>query len=163
MLATLSGIVKLVRLVHDQNTFCSMLATVLGIVTLVTFVKSPNAKYPMRVTGKPLIVAGITTSPPAPLYRVMVIVLLLVMKVNWACAVLAANRTRTPKIPMRSPPRITRIDFLIITHVIWFGFTKTFPHALLLSALPMPSQIFAQTARFHDQNPQHRVIPTQLA
>src|ERR1035441_8512248 len=39
----------------------------------------------MLVTARPLIVLGIITAPPGPVYPVMVIAPLLVVKVNWAC------------------------------------------------------------------------------
>src|SRR3954469_14724656 len=39
----------------------------------------------MRVTGNPVIILGIVTAPPGPVYPVMVIVPLLVVNVNWAC------------------------------------------------------------------------------
>ena len=54
-----------------------MLVTLLAIVTLVRLVQSSNASSPMLVTGRPLIVLGMVTAPPGPLYPVMVIVPLL--------------------------------------------------------------------------------------
>src|ERR1017187_7007741 len=39
----------------------------------------------MQVTGSPLVVPGMVTHPPGPVYAVMVIAPLLVVKVNWAC------------------------------------------------------------------------------
>jgi hypothetical protein len=39
----------------------------------------------MLVTGQPLVVSGIVISPSDPVYPVMVIAPLLVVKVNWAC------------------------------------------------------------------------------
>jgi hypothetical protein len=38
----------------------------------------------MPVTGKPIILLGMVTAPPGPLYPVMVIVLLLIVYANWA-------------------------------------------------------------------------------
>ena len=49
-----------------------MLVTPLGIVTLVKFVQRWKAYSPMLVTATPPIVDGIFTSPPAPLYLVIV-------------------------------------------------------------------------------------------
>jgi len=63
-----------------------MLMTLLGIVTLVKLVLPKNALSPMLVTGKPFVVLGIMTFPPGPVYPVMVIAPLLVVKVNWAGA-----------------------------------------------------------------------------
>ena len=51
-----------------------MLVTLLGIVTLVRLVQKQNVIAPMLVTGRPLIVLGMATSPPEPVYPVMVIV-----------------------------------------------------------------------------------------
>ena len=41
--------------------------TLLGIVTLVRLVQLRNALLPMATTGRPPIVAGIVTAPPAPM------------------------------------------------------------------------------------------------
>ena len=102
MLVTLSGIVTLVRLVQSAERpipdagdavgdrdagqagavterLSPMLVTLLGIVTLVRLVQSENAESPMLVTGRPSIVLGMVTSPPGPVYPVMVIVPLLVV------------------------------------------------------------------------------------
>ena len=49
-----------------------MLVMLSGIVTLVRVVFDPNAKFPMPVTGRSVIVLGIITTPPAPVYPVMV-------------------------------------------------------------------------------------------
>ena len=62
-----------------------MLVTLPGIVMLVRVVLELNAEFPMLVTGRPLVVLGMVTSPPGPVYPVMVIAPLLVTKVNWAC------------------------------------------------------------------------------
>ena len=59
-----------------------MLVTLLEIMTLVRLVLYLNELVPMATTGRPPIVAGIVTAPPAPVYPVMVIVLLLVEKSN---------------------------------------------------------------------------------
>ena len=39
------------------------------------------------MTGRPLVMLGIVTAPPEPVYFVMLIVPLLVVKLNWACTV----------------------------------------------------------------------------
>jgi hypothetical protein len=62
-----------------------MLVTLLGIVTLVRLQQPENALTPMPVTDQPLVLLGIVTAPPGPVYPVMVIVPLLVVQVNWAC------------------------------------------------------------------------------
>jgi hypothetical protein len=55
----------------------------LGIVTLVNLAHCKNATPPMVVTGRllppTLIVLGMVTAPPGPMYPVMVIVPLLVV------------------------------------------------------------------------------------
>src|SRR2546426_664240 len=79
MMVTLLGIVTLVRLVQAENAKLPMLVTLLGIVTLVRLVLYWNAESPMRVTGRPLIVSGMATAPPGPMYPVTVIVPLLVV------------------------------------------------------------------------------------
>ena len=55
-----------------------------GIVRLLMFVLLKNALVLMSVTGRPFVTAGMTTSPPGPVYPVMVIALLLVTNVNCA-------------------------------------------------------------------------------
>jgi len=78
MLVTLLGIVRLVRLRQRPNAQLPMLVTLLGMVTLVR-VWPQNAESPMLVTGRPLIVSGIVTSPPGPVYPMMVMVPLVVV------------------------------------------------------------------------------------
>jgi hypothetical protein len=56
-----------------------MLVTLLGITTLIRLVFGPfhvpaNARCPMLTTGSPLIVLGMVTAPPGPVYLVIVIV-----------------------------------------------------------------------------------------
>ena len=46
----------------------------------------------MLVTGRSLIVLGMVTDRGGPVYPVMVIVPLLVVKVNWACTVAAGRQ-----------------------------------------------------------------------
>src|SRR6266478_5606670 len=53
-----------------------MAVTLFGIVTLVRLVLPRHARLPMLVTGRPLIGSGMLTSPPAPVYPVIVTALL---------------------------------------------------------------------------------------
>jgi hypothetical protein len=83
-LVTLVGIVMLVRHQQYSKPPFPMLIMVLGIVTLVMGDENwlpehpgSNALSPTLVTGRPLIVLGMVTSPPGPLYPVMVMVPLL--------------------------------------------------------------------------------------
>ncbi len=48
-----------------------MLVTLSGIMMLVRPVHEENAPYPMLVTGRPSIVSGMVTSPPGPVYPVI--------------------------------------------------------------------------------------------
>ena len=56
----------LVRPVHNLNALSPMEVTELGMVTLVMVDLNWNALFPILVTGRPKIVLGITTDPPAP-------------------------------------------------------------------------------------------------
>ena len=56
-----------------------MIVTLLGIVTLVRSTSFWNDEFPMLMTGRPPIVPGMVKGPPAPIYPVMVILLLLVV------------------------------------------------------------------------------------
>jgi hypothetical protein len=51
-----------------------MLVTLLGIVTLVRLMLALNARSPMAVTGRRVIVSGMTTTLPNPTYPVVVTV-----------------------------------------------------------------------------------------
>jgi hypothetical protein len=104
MLVTLSPIVTLVRLVQPSNAPPPMRVTLLGIVTLVGLVRYKNAPFPMRVTGRPLVALGMATAPPRPVYRVMVIALLLVVYSNWACP--AAGHIKTSSNSRSQKPQI---------------------------------------------------------
>src|ERR1035437_2680066 len=84
MLVTPSGMLKLVRLLQPLNASSPMRVTLLGIVTLVRLVHIQNAISPILVTGRPLVVLGMVTAPPGPVYLVMVIAPLLVVYLNWA-------------------------------------------------------------------------------
>ena len=70
-----------------------MLLTLPGIVTLLTLALK-NALVPMLVTGNPLVVAGMVTSPPGPEYPVMVTAPLLIVYLSWAWAIGARNSSR---------------------------------------------------------------------
>ena len=82
MLVTPLPIVILVKPLQPPNAQPPMLVTVLGIVILVIAVWFRNASVPMLVTGRPKIVAGIVTAPPAPVYPVRVIALPLMVKLK---------------------------------------------------------------------------------
>jgi hypothetical protein len=79
MLLTLVPITSSVKLLQFRNAMSPMSMTLFGIRTLVRFEQWLNAPNPMPVTGRSLITLGILTAPPAPVYFVMVIVLLLVV------------------------------------------------------------------------------------
>ena len=71
--------VTLVRLVQRTNALSPMLMTLSGITMLVRLVFGRSqvpakASSPMLVTGRPLMVSGMTTSPPGPVYRVILTV-----------------------------------------------------------------------------------------
>jgi hypothetical protein len=70
-----------VRLAQPPNTFTPMFVTLFGIVTLFRLMQLKNAPFPMLVTGRPLIEPGMVTSPPGPVYPVILIVPLLVVQV----------------------------------------------------------------------------------
>ena len=61
-----------------------MLVTLFGIVTPARLVQVSKAWLPMLVTSRPLVVLGMITSLPRPVYAIIVIVPLLVVKLNWA-------------------------------------------------------------------------------
>src|ERR1039458_10494290 len=98
MLVTLLGIATLVRLLQSTNACSMMLVTLLGIVTPVSVTQPLKALLPMLVTGRPLIVLGMVTGPPKPLYLVIVITPLFVVKLySWICTV-----GRPPKVDRKS-------------------------------------------------------------
>jgi hypothetical protein len=88
MLVTLLGMLTFVKLVQPENAAFPRLVTLLGMATLVTCEppRFANALLAMLVTGRLLVVAGIMTAPPEPVYAVMVIAPLLVVNVNCAGA-----------------------------------------------------------------------------
>src|ERR1035438_5765612 len=71
----------------------------------------------MLVTGKPSMVLGMITSPPGPVYRVMVIVPLLVVKVNWACTTTGSDNSRSGSshLAVICADRLMRFDWQV-----WF-------------------------------------------
>src|SRR5260221_11401227 len=77
-------IVTFVRPVHWVKALYAMTEMLPGIVRLVIFVELKNALVLISVTGKPLVAAGMTTSPPGPVYPGMVMAPLLVTYVNCA-------------------------------------------------------------------------------
>jgi hypothetical protein len=56
-----------------------MFVTLSGSLMLVRPVHHSNAEPPMLATGRPLIVLGMITAPPEPVYPVIVIAPLLVV------------------------------------------------------------------------------------
>ena len=79
MVVTLPGIVTLVRLVQSLNAYAPMLVTLAGIVTLVRLAaaKTGSWPFPMMVTNRPLMLVGMVTAPPGPVYAMMVMVFVL--------------------------------------------------------------------------------------
>src|SRR5579862_5905922 len=70
-----------------------MLITLSGMYTFVrTF--SLNAFVPMLMTGRPLVMSGITTGSLVPVYAVIVSVPLLVIKVNWPRTAIGMTKIR---------------------------------------------------------------------
>src|ERR1035441_11110970 len=65
----------------------------LGIVTLIRVGMLLKAWGPMLVTGRPLVVLGMDRLSLVPVYPVMVITPLFVVKLNWACT--AAGSTKS--------------------------------------------------------------------
>jgi hypothetical protein len=67
----------LVRLVQNQNACVPIVVTVFGMLMPVIVTRARNEEFPMLVTGNPLMMLGMTTSPAGPVYPVMVIAPLL--------------------------------------------------------------------------------------
>jgi hypothetical protein len=103
MLVTLSGMAILVRALQPLNAEFPILVTLFGIVTPVSTVLVLNALFPMLVTGNPFVVAGIITSPPDPVYPVIVIAPLLVTKVYWARTATGEATTKSERIMQAIP------------------------------------------------------------
>ena len=61
-----------VRLSHAKNAYLPMLMTPFPMATVVRVGQLKNAASPMPVTCSPVIVFVMTTSPPSPVYPVMV-------------------------------------------------------------------------------------------
>src|SRR5947208_1487939 len=73
MLVTLLGMLTLVRPVQLKNERSPIFVILLGMATLVIAAFVKNAWPPILVTGRPLMVSGMVTAPPEPLYPVIVI------------------------------------------------------------------------------------------
>src|ERR1017187_617505 len=78
-----------------------MFVTLSGITTLVSVPDTQNAFVPMLVTGKPLVLAGMT-SVPEPVNPVRVITPLLVVKLNWAFTASGRASSSAPSRPIWS-------------------------------------------------------------
>ena len=92
------GMVTLVRPVLPENALVPMEVRLLGRVTLVRPVLPENALLPMEVTGRLLIVAGMTKLPEASgLEPVMVMVFALVEYNNSAFSEAEEKRRRERK------------------------------------------------------------------
>src|ERR1017187_6884950 len=120
-----------------------MLVTLLGIVTLVRLVQLKNASPPMLVTGKPLVVSGMVTAPPGPVYPVMVIAPLLVVQVNWACATAGSANSNSSGSSLLSQAALNRVGLVfgqVALTIELAGFTYC-PFVLLL--LNCPSRLTA--------------------
>ena len=68
-----------VRFVQKLKALSPMFVIVEGILTVVSVGFFLNAELPMLVTGRLPMVSGMVTSPPEPLYPVIVIVPLFVV------------------------------------------------------------------------------------
>ena len=82
MIVMLVGMVTLVKFWQASNAWSSMAVKLAGIVMLVRFVLFANASASMAVTGSPLIVPGIVTAPPLPVYPVMVMIVPLLVQLK---------------------------------------------------------------------------------
>ena len=67
-----------------------------AMVTLLRLVRSINAAFPMQVTGRSLILSGMATAPPLPVYLVMVMAPLLVATVNCAHTATGIAKSKSP-------------------------------------------------------------------
>jgi hypothetical protein len=72
MVVTLPGMVMEVRAEQPMNALFPMMVTLFGMVTEVMELVPRNAKLPMAAVGYPPSVEGIVTTPPVPVYSVMV-------------------------------------------------------------------------------------------
>src|ERR1017187_2258145 len=108
-----------------------MLVTLSGITTLVSVPDTQNAFVPMLVTGKPLVLAGMT-SVPEPVNPVRVITPLLVVKLNWAFTASGRASSSAPSRPIWSQWHL----------VFMIRFLLTFRPALLVHAGPPLSMLF---------------------
>ena len=116
MLVTLSGILTLSKLVQESNALTPMLVILSGMKILVKTASVKNALSPMLVTGRPLMVSGIVTTPLEPVYLVMVMAPLLVVKVNCACTTAGSSKSSRSGSSFTGlfhplPPTVARTDF----------------------------------------------------
>ena len=82
MLLTPSEIVTSAKAVQELNAYSPRFVTLSGIVTPVTVLIPENACAPIPVTGRPVIVEGISTVPAGPMYPVIVMLPALVTKLK---------------------------------------------------------------------------------
>ena len=92
-----------------------MMATLVPTVTLVRLVFSKNAASPMLVIIDPLVVPGMTTAPPGPVYLAMLREpSLLVVKVYWACAITGGDRDRRSSKSLAAQAILDVCNFFIL-------------------------------------------------
>src|ERR1035437_4725073 len=102
MLVTLLPKATLVRPVQLEKALVPMLQTLSGIVTLVTADLLWNAPVPIALTGRPLVSLGMRTPTSEPVYPVIVMAPVLVVKVNWACTTAgSANSESNDSSPLK--------------------------------------------------------------
>src|SRR5438876_322443 len=142
MSVTLSGMVRMVKLVQELKAYRPMRMTPLGITKLVKLsgIVTPltpvlwlNAPSPMLVTGSPFVALGMITGLLGPVYPVMVRAPLLVMKVNWECTVAGSNSQST---------RIS--NFATQTILMGCCFSNFLDPDRLASRLPSPHHLAPQ-------------------
>lgn len=73
MLVTLLGMTTLPRPEHAWKAPAPRVVILFGIEMAVSVDLFAKAKLPILVTGRPLVVAGMVTAPPLPVYPVIVI------------------------------------------------------------------------------------------
>ena len=129
MLMTLLPSATLVRSVQPENASYSMLMTVSGIVTLVRLVfgrsQAPSkAPLPILVTGFPSVVTGITTSPPGPVYFVIVTVPSWISQLNCACTVAVTPTSNPAAKPTTVKNRVFMESILACCAEVQPGFSR---------------------------------------
>ena len=72
-------VARLEQLVKAKSPILEMVS---GIISSVRVLVPAKAAVPIPVTIRPFVLLGIVTTPPSPVYFVMVMVLLLVVYVN---------------------------------------------------------------------------------